>query len=153
MNETMVTTPTETEIVTTRVFDAPRALVFAAHAECEHLKQWWGRGNPLDCDLDFRPGGHYRFVEHAPEGNEAFRGEVREIVPDERIVYTFEWEGMPGHVCIVALDFADADGGTLLTGTTTFANREDRDGMVNSGMEIGINESYRFLDALLKTLV
>src|SRR3712207_815152 len=96
-----VTRRGDREIVMTRVFDAPRELVFEAHSRCEHVKQWWGRGNPLDCEMDFRPGGSYRFVEHAPDGGEyAFRGEYREIERPERIVWTFEWEGMPGHVSV-----------------------------------------------------
>ncbi len=63
-----MTTPSDLEIKMVRVFDAPRALVFEAHSTCEHVKHWWGRGNPLDCEMDFRPGGTYRFVEHAPDG-------------------------------------------------------------------------------------
>src|SRR5213592_3453630 len=101
-----VTTPSDREIVLTRVFDAPRALVFEAHSRCEHVRRWWGRGNPLDCEMDFRPGGTYRFVEHAPgEGDFAFRGEYREIVAPERIVQTFEFEGLPGHVSVETLAF------------------------------------------------
>src|SRR5262245_33172560 len=74
-----VTLPSDLEIKMVRVFDAPRALVFEAHTTCEHVKHWWGRGNPLDCEMDFRPGGSYRFVEHAPDGQYAFRGEYLEI--------------------------------------------------------------------------
>jgi uncharacterized protein YndB with AHSA1/START domain len=134
----------------TRVFDAPRERVFAAHSKCEHIKRWWGRGNPLDCEMDFRPGGRYRFVEHAPDGETyAFRGEYREIEAPARIVQTFEFEGMPGHVCVETLVFEEHDGKTTLTSTTVFDSKEDRDGMLSSGMEQGAKESMNALAELL----
>jgi uncharacterized protein YndB with AHSA1/START domain len=145
-----VTTPTDTEIVLTRTFDAPRERVFEAHSRCEHLRRWWARGNPVDCELDFRPGGRYRFVEHAPDGNDyAFRGEFREIVAPERIVQTFEYEGMPGQIVVETLELTETDGRTTLTTTSVFASRAERDGMIESGMESGVRESYAALDALL----
>jgi uncharacterized protein YndB with AHSA1/START domain len=141
------------EIVMTRAFDAPLDMVWEAHTKVEHLKKWWARGHEMDGELDFRPGGKWRFVEHGPDGEEwAFRGEIREIVPRELIVQTFEWEGLPGHISVERLVFAEKDGKTVLTGTSTFANREDRDGMLQSGMETGANESYRALEAYLRTL-
>lgn len=148
-----VTTPSDREIVMTRLLDAPRELVFAAHSECEHLQKWWARGNPMDCDLDFRVGGTWRFVEHDPDGNDyGFRGEYREIVAPEKIVQTFEFEGMPGHVCVETLVLDEQDGKTTLTSTTVFDSVEDRDGMLSSGMETGARESMRHLDVLLATL-
>ena len=148
-----VTTPSDREIVMTRVFDAPRALVFEAHSKIEHITKWWGRGNPLDCELDFRPGGSWRFVEHAPDGESyGFHGEYREIVAPERIVQTFEFEGMPGHVSVETLVFEEQDGKTTLTSTTVFDTVEDRDGMLQSGMETGAKESLDHLAALLATL-
>jgi uncharacterized protein YndB with AHSA1/START domain len=90
------------------------------------------------CDMDFRPGGSYRFVSRGPDVSEdAFRGEYREIVPPERLVYTFEWEGLPGHVSVETLTFVEEDGKTRLTGTTVFDSVEDRDGMLQAGMEGG----------------
>lgn len=152
-NRLTVSTPSDTEIVLTRVFDAPRELVFEAHSRCEHLRRWWGRGNPLDCELDFRPGGTYRFVEHAPDGEQyAFRGEYREIVAPERIVQTFEFEGMPGHVSVETLVFEEHDGKTTLTGTSVFASVADRDGMLNSGMAEGAAQSLDQLAELLASL-
>lgn len=146
--------PSDHEIAMTRVFDAPRDLVFAAHSQAEHLKRWWGRGNPLDVDIDFREGGSYRFVEHAPDGNAyAFRGEFREIVVPERIVQTFEFEGTPGHVAVETLVFEERDGRTVVRGTTRFDTKEDRDGMVDAGMEQGVAESYAALETYLRTLV
>jgi uncharacterized protein YndB with AHSA1/START domain len=148
-----VTLPSDLEITMARVFEAPRALVFEAHSKPEHVKHWWGRGNPLDCEMDFRPGGRYRFVEHAPDGEDyAFRGEYREIVAPERIVQTFEFEGMPGHVAEETLVLTEESGKTTVTSTTRFASKEDRDGMLASGMEVGANESYDALDAYLRKI-
>ncbi|MFG1869442.1 SRPBCC family protein [Micromonospora arborensis] len=145
--------PTDREITLTRSFDAPREVVYAAHTQAEHLKHWWGRGNPLDVEIDFREGGHYRYVEHADDGNDyAFRGEFREIVVPERIVQTFEFEGMPGHVAVETLVFTEQDGRTTVTGTTRFDTTEERDGLVDSGMAQGAAESYAALDRHLATL-
>lgn len=151
----IVTTPSETEIVNTRRLAAPRSLVFAAHSKAEHLERWWGRGNPLDVELDFRVGGHYRFVEHSPdEGTHPFRGEFLEIVPDEKIVYTFEYEPFAhlGPPCVVTLEFTEQDGKTTLVATSRFETREQRDGMLASGLEEGANQSLRHLDELLERL-
>lgn len=154
LSDLVIDLPSDREVTLTRAFDAPRDLVFAAHAEADHLRRWWGRGNPLDVEIDFRVGGHYRFVEHAPDGNAyAFRGEFREIVVPERIVQTFEFEGMPGHVAVETLVFTERDGRTVVTGTTRFDSKEERDGMVNSGMADGAAESYRALERHLRTLV
>jgi uncharacterized protein YndB with AHSA1/START domain len=141
------------EIVMSRAFDAPLDLVWEVHTKAEHLKKWWGRGHAMDGELDFRPGGKWRFVEYGDNGESwAFRGEIREIVPRELIVQTFEWEGLPGHISVERLVFEEKDGKTFVTGTSTFANREDRDGMAQSGMEAGANESYRALEAYLQSL-
>jgi len=148
-----VTLPSDLEIKMVRVFDAPRALVFAAHSACEHLTHWWGRGNPLDCEVDFRPGGRYRFVEHAPDGGQyAFRGEYLEIQEPERIVQTFEFEGMPGQVCVETLELTERDGRTTVTSVTRFDTRQERDGMVSSGMEDGARQSYEALAAYLEKI-
>ncbi|SIM62811.1 SRPBCC family protein [Micromonospora cremea] len=145
--------PSDREITLTRSFDAPRELVYAAHSQAEHLKHWWGRGNPIDVEIDFREGGGYRNVEHAEDGNEyAFRGEFREIVVPERIVQTFEYEGMPGQVAVETLVFTEHDGRTTVTSTTRFDTTEQRDGMAESGMAQGAAESYAALDRYLATL-
>jgi uncharacterized protein YndB with AHSA1/START domain len=138
-----------------RVFDAPRELVFEAHTKCEHLKQWWGlkTSELVVCDLDFRVGGKYRFVERQTDGSEdAFHGEFREIVRPERIVQTFEYEGMPGHISVDTMVLEERDGKTTLTGTSLFSSKEDRDGMAASGMEVGANESYDSLAEYLKEM-
>lgn len=136
----------------TRTFDAPRDLVFRAHTDPEMVAQWWGQhGSTTIVDqLDLRPGGAWRFVQHSPDGNEfAFRGEYREIVPPERLVYTFEYEGMPGHVAVETLTFEEEDGKTKMTDHSLFASIEDRDGMLESGMEEGAAESLDRLEELL----
>ncbi|GGM15583.1 SRPBCC family protein [Dactylosporangium sucinum] len=147
-----VTLPSDLEIKMVRAFDAPRTLVFAAHAEPEHLKHWWGRGNPLDIQLDFRPGGKYRIVEHADGEEYAFRGEYLEIQEPERIVWTFEFEGMPGHVCVETIEFTEEAGKTTITSLTRFDTKEDRDGMAASGMAEGASTSYDALATYLEKL-
>jgi uncharacterized protein YndB with AHSA1/START domain len=150
-----VTTPTDREIVMTRVFDAPRELVFEAVSKPEHLKEWWGpRGHTMPvCEVDFRPGGAYRFVNRDADGNEyAFRGEFREIVPPERIVWTFEFEGMPGNISVDTLTLVEEDGKTTLTSTSRYDSVEQRDGMLQSGMETGAAESYDRLAEFLEKL-
>lgn len=152
MSKIDVSTPSDLEIRMTRIFDAPRELVFAAHSQAEHVRHWWGRGNPLDVEMDFRVGGHYRFVEHAGTERHAFRGEYREIVVPERIVQTFEYEGMPGQIAVETLQLEERDGKTLVTSTTRFDTTQQRDGMLQSGMEAGANESYLALDKYLASL-
>ena len=94
-----------------------------------------------------------RFVEQAPSGAQGFEGRYREVVPPERLSLTFEWDGAPGHVAVNSMVLEDlADGRTKLRGTLQFFTMEDRDGMVRSGMEQGMNESYAALDRVLATL-
>jgi uncharacterized protein YndB with AHSA1/START domain len=140
-----VTLPSDREIMMTRVFDAPRDLVFQAHTSSEHIEKWWGRrGSTLIvCELDFRPRGKWRFVERSADGEEhGFRGEYREIVPPERIVWTFEYEGMPGHISVETMTLTEHGGKTTLTAVSRFDSVEDRDGMLQSGMEVGANETW-----------
>jgi uncharacterized protein YndB with AHSA1/START domain len=148
-----LTLPSDREIVMTRVFNAPRELVFEAHSKPEHIKRWWGpRGYTVPvCDMDFRTGGAWRFVTRGPDGKEdAFRGEFREIVPPEKITWTFEWEGLPGHISVETLTFEDVGGKTKLTATSVFDSKEDRDGMIESGMEAGARETWDRLAELVE---
>ena len=150
-----ITTPSDREIVMTRVFDAPRDLVFEAHSSCEHMSHWWGprRYEIAKCDLDFRPGGTWRIVQRGRNGDEhGFRGEFREIVRPERIVWTFEWEGLPGHISVQTVRFEEQDGKTTLTAVAAFDTVEDRNGMLQSGMEEGSAETYDRLDEYLEVL-
>ena len=98
-------------------------------------------------------GGHWRFVEHHDGGVDGFEGRYREVTPPERLVYTFVWDGMPGYVVIESVSLEDlADGRTKVVNTSLFYTTEERDGMLSSGMEQGLNESYAALDRLLATL-
>jgi uncharacterized protein YndB with AHSA1/START domain len=154
-NELKVTTPSDREIVMTRVFDAPRDLVFEAHSSAEHMKQWWGprKYEIASAELDFRPGGKWRIVHRGPDGEEyGFHGEYREIVRPERITWTFEFEGMPGHVSVETLTLEEHDGKTTLTATSVYDTVEDRDGMLQSGMEEGAAETMERLDEYLEVL-
>ena len=150
-----VTLPSDREIVLTREFDFPRDLVFEAFTRPEHIAQWWGpRGTTVpSCQMDFRAGGKWRFVSRDADGNEfGFRGEIREVVPPERIVQTFEFEGMPGHISVDTLRLEDLGGRTRMTVTSQFDSVMDRDGMLQSGMEKGAAESYERLSEYLQTL-
>jgi uncharacterized protein YndB with AHSA1/START domain len=148
-----VTTPGDREILIERVFDAPRDRVYAAFTDPEQIPQWWGRyEDTVTVDkMDVWNGGEWRFVtESAKDGEKhAFRGTFREVTPPERIVWTFEWEGMPGYVSVETVTFEDLGEQTKVTSLSLFHTTEERDGMVESGMEIGLNQSYAQLDELL----
>jgi uncharacterized protein YndB with AHSA1/START domain len=147
-----VQTPDDTTIVMSRTFDAPRELVFACHTQPEHIRHWWGRGNPLDVELDFKVGGTWRFVETADGQEHAFRGEIKAIDAPNGFTWTFEYEPMPGHILTENYVFTEESGRTTVTSTSTFDSKDDRDGMLQSGMESGANQSYDALDAYLRKL-
>ena len=153
--QTKVTTPSDREFNTERVFDAPREKVWRAYSEPELLAQWWGRGNKLVIEkFELERGGHWRFVEHADGEAHGFEGRFREVTPIERIVMSFEWDGMPAHVIIETVELHDlGDGRTRVVTNSLFHTKEERDGMMQAGMEGGLNESYAALDRLLATLV
>jgi len=147
-----VTTPSDREIRIERIFNAARERVWKALTDPTLVAQWWGRGNPLVIErFEVERGGHWRVVEHAPDGTHGFEGRYREVVPPERIVQTFEWDGMPGFVAVetMTLEALD-DGRTRLVTVSLFHTKEERDGMLNSGMEGGLNESYQALDRVLE---
>ena len=149
----VITLPSDLEIAGVREFDAPRTLVFECHTRPEHLRNWWGMNQLSVCEVDLRPGGAWRFVERNEEGEEfGFRGDYREISPPDRLVYTFEYEGMPGHVSVETVTFEEREGRTIIRTLTVFDSKEDRDTMIESGMEEGANVTYNRLDAYLETL-
>jgi uncharacterized protein YndB with AHSA1/START domain len=153
-NKAKITTPTDREIRTERIFNAPRERVWKAFTNPELVAQWWGRGNKLVIER-FEPkrGGHWRVVEHGPEGPNGFEGRFREVTPPERVVQTFEWDGMPGHVIVETMTLEDlGDGRTKMVNVSLFHTTEERDGMLNSGMEQGMNESHAALDKVLASL-
>ena len=151
-----VTLPTDEQILITRDFDAPRHLVYRAWTTPELVKRWWSgeRGHVTSAEIDLRVGGRWRYVMNANEGFEvAFHGEFREIVPNERIVNTEVYEGIPdgdADPAVVTNTFTEADGRTTLTMVTEVSSREVRDMIIASGMEGGMQES---LDALEQVAV
>jgi uncharacterized protein YndB with AHSA1/START domain len=147
-----VTTPSDREIHIVREFDAPRDRVFALYTDPELIPQWWGpRGTTTEVvEMDVRTGGDWRFVAHSCDGaSTGFRGTFREVTPPERIVQTFEWDGMPGYVSLDTAVFEDLGDRTRLVATSLFYTTEERDGMLGSGMEGGMNETYQRFDELL----
>ena len=151
MRKSIVTKPSDREIRIEREFGASRERVWKAFTDPKLLAQWWGRGNKLDIErYELERGGHWRFVEHGPEGISGFEGRMREVTPMERIVQTFEWDGMPGHVIVNITTLEDlGDNRTRMVTISQFHTPEERDGMLNSGMEQGMEQSYRALDRLL----
>ena len=151
----IVTTPSDREIRMERVFNAKRARVWQAMTEPTLVAQWWGRGNQLVIErMEVERGGHWRFVEHSPHGVHGFEGRYREVVPLERVVSTFEWDGMPGHVVVQTMTLEDLpDGRTKLVSTALFHTTAERDGMLQSGMKEGAEQSYAALDRVLLALV
>ena len=152
MGRTTLSTPSDREIVSERIFQAPRERVFAAYTDPELIPRWWGPRSVSTSveEMDVRPGGAWRFCCHGADGSETgFRGIYREVTPPERIVQTFEWEGMPGHVIGETASFEDLGERTKVTTTSLFHMTEERDGMLSSGMEKGLSESHERLDELL----
>lgn len=148
-----VTKTSERELKIERVFDAPRERVFAAHTDPELIPQWWGpRGTETVVEeMNATTGGDWRFAMVGEDGSRiVFRGVYREVTPIERIAQTFEWDGMPGYVSVDNAVFEDlGDGRTKITTSSIFYTAEERDGMLESGMERGLNETYWRLDELL----
>lgn len=146
-----VTTPGDQEIVMTRVFDAPRHLVFDAFAKPELLKRWFGpRGWSLVvCEVDFRVGGGFRFVLRGPDGKDmGMRGVYREIVAPERSVHMESFDDYPGEAQVTGV-FVEQGGKTTFTATVLYPSKEVRDAVIQSGMEHGAAESYDRLAELL----
>lgn len=151
----LIAEPGKQEVVMTRDFDAPRELVFKAHTDPKLISQWWGRVDSTTTvdKMEVREGGRWRFVEREPGGIDyGFHGVYHAIVSPERIVQTFEFEGLPGHVLLETATFEEHDGKTRLTSQSVFQSVEDRDGMVQSGMEEGAVESMDRLAELLGRL-
>jgi uncharacterized protein YndB with AHSA1/START domain len=151
-----VTTPSDVEIRMTRLFDAPRHLVFEAMAKPEHVKQWWGRlgegySVPV-CEIDLRPGGAWRFVNRHPKGEAAFRGEYREVTPPSRIVFTEIFEQFPDSVSVVTAELPDEGGKTRFTATVRYPSLQVRDMVLKSGMTGGAGISYDRLEDLVVEL-
>ncbi len=150
--------PTDEQILITREFDAPKHLVFKAYTTPELVKRWWAgrRGEMTLAEIDLRVGGAWRYVMTATGGHEvAFHGEYREIVPDERIVMTEVYEGIPDGDDAPALNivtFSEVDGRTTLSLLSQVPSREIRDMIIESGMEVGMQEGMDLLEEVAISL-
>ncbi len=150
-----VTLPEDDQILITREFDAPRHLVYRAWTTPDLVKRWWSgnRGETTIAEIDLRVGGTWRCVVVTEDGFEAaFRGEYREIVPNERIVATEVYEGMPEVEALNTVTFAEAGGRTTLTMLVQHASKEARDAHIASGMEVGMQEGMDLLEGVTNAL-
>ncbi len=146
-----VTTPSDREIQMTRLFDAPRALVFEALTKPEHIKEWWGRlgdGYTVpECEVDLRPGGAWRFVNQTPKGKRVvFYGEYREIDAPRRMVFTEIFEPFPDAVSVVTTVLTEEHGKTRVTLTAIYPSLDVRNMVMSTGMERGAAISYDRLE-------
>jgi uncharacterized protein YndB with AHSA1/START domain len=158
----MVTLPTDEQILITREFDAPKHLVYKAWTTPELVKRWWSgqRGEVTSAEIDLRVGGTWRYVMVATGGFEvAFHGEYREIVPNERIVTTEVYEGMPegeappdADAPLNIITFTEVDGRTTLTLLVQTTSKELRDAIMSSGMEVGMQEAMDLLEQVAISL-
>ncbi len=156
-NGLTVSFPSDREIVLTRSFDAPRELVWEAVSKPEHVKKWWGRrgSTMVECDMDFRPGGAWRFVVREQDGNDyPFKGVYREILPPERAVQTFIFDVEPfsNTESLETMALTEEDGRTTLTATILYDSRETRDAVAATGMAEGAGETYDRLAEYLTTI-
>jgi uncharacterized protein YndB with AHSA1/START domain len=151
-----VTMPSDQEIRMTRVFNAPRALVFEAMTRPEHVREWWGRlgegySVPV-CEIDLRVGGKWRFVNRHPNGEAAFHGEYLEIAPPGRVVFTEIFEEFPDVVSVVTSELAEENGKTHFTATVRYPSQDVRDLVIGTGMAKGAAISYDRLEDLVARL-
>jgi uncharacterized protein YndB with AHSA1/START domain len=153
-----VTLPADDQIKVVREFDAPANLVYRAVTDPELVKRWWGaqRGAMTVTEIDLRVGGKWRYVMNASNGQEVgFHGEFREIVPNERIVQTEAYEGIPDpdeSANVNTMTLVEADGRTTMELLIQCVNKESRDMQIASGMEEGMQESYDDLEDVAKSL-
>ena len=148
-----VTTPSDTQILITREFDAPRHLVYRAFTSPELLRRWWhaNRHEVTGVEMDVRVGGRWRWSAKAFNGYEfAFYGEYREVVPDERLVTTETFSGVPEAEAVTTTTFAEKDGLTRLEILVEHQTKANRDGQLESGMEDGMQDALALLEALVR---
>jgi uncharacterized protein YndB with AHSA1/START domain len=150
-----VTLPADDQILITREFDAPRHLVYKAFTTPELVKRWWhaNRGEMTVAEIDLRVGGKWRYVMVAEGDFEVgFHGEYREIVPNERIVSTEVYEGMPSAEAVNTMTLTEADGRTTLEILVQHASKEHRDAHIESGMEAGMQDAMDLLEQVAVSL-
>lgn len=152
-----ITTPAECEIRMSRVFNAPRNLVFEVMSKPEHVKRWWGcldEGYSMPiCEIDFRPGGAWRYVGRGPQGDYTFYGVYREISAPERVVFTEIFEPFPDSGSVVTTTLVEKDGKTHMTLLCVYPSKEVRDTVLGTGMEKGAAISYDRLEDVLAELL
>ena len=151
----VVTTPTDTQILITREFDAPRHLVYRAWTEPELIRRWWhaNRGQISSIEVDLRVGGAWRYAMTAANGYDfSFHGEYREIVPDERLVSTEIFSGAPEAEALSTATFIEKDGRTYVELLVTHQSTQNRDAHLNSGMEDGLQDALRLLEEAVQEL-
>jgi len=144
--------PGKQDVVITRVFDAPREVVFQTATDPDLVPKWWGpRSTTTEVDkMDVRPGGQWRFV-HRSDGQEfAFHGVYHDVVPNESVVQTTEFELAPGHVALETLTLEDVDGKTRYVARALYDTVESRDAAVQAGMEGGLRETLDRLAELVE---
>ncbi len=145
-----VSTPSDREIRMTRLFNAPRHLVFEAMSKPEHIKRWWGNlGDGYSvpvCEVDLRPGGRWRYINRHPQGDAEFYGVYRELDPPARVVFTEIYAPFPDSESVVTVDLADENGKTRMTLTALYPSLEVRDMVLKTGMERGAAISYDRLE-------
>jgi uncharacterized protein YndB with AHSA1/START domain len=149
----IVAEPGKQEIVITHEFNAPRDLVFKTCMDPDLIPQWWGprKYETIVDKMEVRPGGQWRFLNRDNQGNEhSFHGFFHEIVAPERFTQTFEYEGAPGHIALETYRLEDQNGKTLMTSVSVFQSVEDRDAMIQSGMEEGTRELLERLTELVE---
>jgi uncharacterized protein YndB with AHSA1/START domain len=153
-----VTLPADEQILITREFDAPKHLVFKAWTTPELVKRWWhaNRGEVTIAEIDLRVGGKWRYVGHSPDGQEvAFHGEYREIVPNERIVSTEAYEGVPdadANATLNTMTLTETNGRTTLSILVEAPSKEVRDAIIESGMEAGMQDALDLLEQVAVSL-
>jgi uncharacterized protein YndB with AHSA1/START domain len=150
------TTPSDREITLTRLFSAPRQLVFDAMTKPEHVRRWWGildeNYSLSRCDIDLRPGGTWHWIGRGPKGEFGFHGVYREVAPPDRLVFTEIFDPFPDGESIVTTTFTEEDGQTRMTVTALYESREVRDTVLATGMEKGAAISYDRLEEVVQEL-
>ena len=156
-NGNLFTKPCKQDIYGAYIFEAPREVVYKVFIDPKLIPDWWGPSYLTSQveKMEVRPGGSWRIVQHDPDGKKyAFHGVYHEVVEPAKLVYTFEYEGMPGHILMETVTFEDWDGITKMTDQMVFQSSEDRDGMLSNGMEEGTAESMaRLADLVTKAKV
>lgn len=151
-----VSKPSACEVRMTRLFDAPRALVYEVMTKPEHVRRWWGQlgegySVPV-CEIDLRVGGKWKFVNKHPKGEVTFYGEYRELVPPSRCVFTEIFADFPDAVSVVTSELVEENGKTRMIATVAYPSQEVRDMVIATGMERGASISYDRLEDLLAVL-